>query len=238
MNVAWSAAGAVAALPAATVLRGRVYRLSVPAGASERASCLTCAGPLPWWPALRCWSCGAWLGVPVAIELTAAAVTALLFARFGTDPALAAFAYLGLIAVALAQVDDAVRRLPDSLTLPAYPALVLLLALAAAAGHDGAPLLRALLGALALGGGYLLLGLASGGQVGGGDIKLAGLVGLALGWLGWRTLITGAALGFLLAGAIAVALLATRRASRRSAISFGPYLLAGALLAALAGSAH
>ena len=181
MNVAWPAAGAVAALPAATVVRGRVYRLSVPGGACERAACLACAAPLPGLPALRCWSCGTWLGVPAAIELTAAAVTALLFARFGTAPALAAFAYLGVIAVALAQVDGAVRRLPDSLTLPACPALIVLLGLAAAAGQDGGALLRALLGGRALSGGFLLLGLASGGQVGGGQvggggIKLAGLV--------------------------------------------------------------
>src|SRR5690242_18335813 len=111
MGVAWPATGALAALPAATLLRGSVYRLSVPDGSHARTACLACAAPLPRWPALRCWGCSGWLGVPAAIELTAAAVTALLFARFGTALALAALAYLGVIAVALAQVDTAVRRL-------------------------------------------------------------------------------------------------------------------------------
>jgi leader peptidase (prepilin peptidase)/N-methyltransferase len=76
--------------------------------------------------------------------------------------------------------------------------------------------------------------MASGGQVGGGDIKVAGLVGLLLGWLGWRTLITGACAGFVLAAVVSAVLLAARRITRHAAISFGPYLLGGALLAALA----
>ena len=234
MSLAWAAVGAVAALPAATVLRGRVYQLSVPAGACERAACADCAAPLSPRPALRCWSCGSWFGAPAAIELTAAAVTGLLFARFGAVPEVAAFAYLGVLAVALAQVDAVVQRLPDSLTLPAYPALIALLGVAAIVSHDGAALLRALLGGLALGGGYLLLGLASRWQLGGGDIKLAGLVGLALGWLGWRTLITGASLGFVLAAAVSLILLAAGRVSRQTMISFGPFMLGGALLAVMA----
>ncbi len=95
-------------------------------------------------------------------------------------------------------------------------------------------MIRALLGGLALSAWYLLLGLASAGQLGGGDIKLAGLVGLALGWLGWQTLIAGASFGFVLAAVAGLALLATRRISWRAKISFGPYILAGALLAVLA----
>jgi leader peptidase (prepilin peptidase)/N-methyltransferase len=112
-----------------------------------------------------------------------------------------------------------------------------LLAVAAAAGDDWAALLRAVLGGLALLAAYGGLALASGGQVGGGDVKVAGLIGLVLGWLGWRTLITGACAGFLLAAAAGVALLAARRMSGHSRISFGPFLLGGALLATLATAA-
>ncbi len=74
------------------------------------------------------------------------------------------------------------------------------------------------------------------GQFGGGDVKLGGLVGLVLGWISWRTLFIGSCLGFLLAAPISLALLACRRATLRSSISFGPYLLGGALLAILASS--
>jgi leader peptidase (prepilin peptidase)/N-methyltransferase len=230
----WAVVGAAAGLVTGLALRGEVVRLSVPGGEPEETSCGACAAPLPGSASLRCGSCSRWLGAPLAIELTTAAIIALLLDRFGGQPAIAAFAYLAAIGVALTQIDVAVQRLPDRLTLPAYPALVVLLAFAALAGNDWGAFGRALLGALAIGAGYLLLGLASGGQLGGGDIKLAGLTGLVLGWLSWHTLIVGTCAGFLLAGAISAGLLVTRRIRRGSPISFGPYLLGGALLAILA----
>ncbi len=234
MNLLWAACGAVLALPAGTVLRGAVARLSVPGDEPEEAACRSCAADLPDRPALQCEHCGTWIGAPMAIELTAAAVLALLLARIGPEPAAAAFAYLGVIGVALAQIDVAVRRLPDRLTLAAYPALIILLALAAAFDDTWAVFVRALLGGLVLGTAYLVLGLFSAGQLGGGDIKLAGLIGLALGWLGWGTLVTGASLGFILAAIVSLTLLAARKVSRRAMISFGPFMLSGALLAVLA----
>jgi len=246
MQIIWNAlaaaaapavASAAAGLVAGLALRGEIVRLSVRGGDPEQASCGDCAGPLPRQPALRCEHCGRWIGVPLAIELTTAAVVALLLAKFGGQPAAAAFVYLGVVGVALTQIDVAVQRLPDRLTLPAYPALIILLTAAAAIDDDWAALLRAILGAIALWAGYALLALASGGQVGGGDVKVAGLIGLLLGFLGWRTLITGACAGFLLAAAASVVLLAGRRMSRRGAISFGPFLLGGALLATLATAA-
>jgi leader peptidase (prepilin peptidase)/N-methyltransferase len=96
---------------------------------------------------------------------------------------------------------------------------------------------RALLGGVALGTCYLLLGLLSGGQLGGGDVKLAVPIGLVLGWLGWSTVLLGAAAGFVLAAIAGLALLAARRASMRTLISFGPYMLWGALLAIVASTA-
>ncbi len=226
-------AGVAAGLVAGLALRGEVVRLSVPGGEPEETSCAACAAPLPGRATFRCGSCWCWLGAPMAIELTTAAIIALLLVRFGGQPAVAAFAYLAVIGVALAQIDIAVQRLPNRLTLPAYPALVVLLAVAAAIADDWSAFGRALLGALAIGTGYLVLGLASRGQLGGGDIKLAGLTGLVLGWLGWSTLIAGAFAGFLLAGLISAVLLASRRIRRENPISFGPYLLGGALLAML-----
>jgi leader peptidase (prepilin peptidase)/N-methyltransferase len=117
--------------------------------------------------------------------------------------------------------------------MPAYPGLLVLLTLTAIFEHDGDALRRALLGGLALAGSYLVLALLSGGRLGGGDVKLAGLIGLALGWLGWSSLITGACLGFLLAGIVSLVLLASRKVNRTTLISFGPYMLGGALLATL-----
>jgi leader peptidase (prepilin peptidase)/N-methyltransferase len=237
MYTMWAAIGAVSALPASTVLREQVVRLSVRSDEPEETCCLRCGAPLPGRPALRCAQCGHWLGAVLVIELTAAAVIALLLARFGPDPAVAAFAFLGVLAVALVQIDVAVRRLPDRLTLPAYPAVIILLTLAAAIGGDWSRLVRALLGGIVLGACYLLLGLISGGQLGGGDVKLAVPIGLVLGWLSWSTVLLGAAAGFVLAAIAGLALLAARRASMRTLISFGPFMLWGALLAIVASRA-
>jgi leader peptidase (prepilin peptidase)/N-methyltransferase len=234
VNLVWAAIGAAAGLAAGALLRGLVFRLSVPAGAPDRVACPGCAAGLPRRPALRCPQCGQALGVPAVLELATAAVLALLCGRFGGQPLTLALGFLGAVGVALAAIDLSVQRLPDRLTLPAYPVLIALLAVAAVAGHDLATLGRALLGGLVMAGGYLLLGLVRPGQLGGGDVKLAGLAGLVLGWLGWRAVLTGAALGFVLAGVASLALLAARRVTLRSAISFGPYLLGGALLAILA----
>ena len=235
MNLVWAADGAVAGWMAGAALRGAVFRLSVPSGAPDRAVCPRCTAPLRPVAASRCGHCGHTLGFPAALELATAAVLALLFGRLGGHPVTLAFGFLGALGVALAAIDIQVQRLPDRLTLPAYPVLIALLAVAALTGHDIGALVRALLGGLALGAGYLLLGVARPGQLGGGDIKLAGLVGLVLGWLGWPAVLSGAVLGFVLAAVASLMLLAARRVTMRSAISFGPFLLGGALLVILAG---
>lgn len=165
------------------------------------------------------------------MELSAALVLALLLGRFPAQPDVAALGLLGALGVAVAAIDIAVQRIPNRLILPAYPVLVLLLAVAALAQHREAALGRALLGGLALGAAFLILALIRPGQLGGGDVKLAGLAGLAMGWLGWQTLIFGAALGFLLCALVSLALIAARRISLNGAICFGPFLVGGAVLA-------
>ncbi|MGE5133335.1 MAG: prepilin peptidase [Gemmatimonadota bacterium] len=235
MNLAWAVTGAVLGVPAGTVLRDPVYRLSVPAGTPDQSTCPRCSAFLPGWLAVRCVHCRRVLGTPAGLEVSTAAVLALLLGRFGGEPEVAAFAFLGALGVTLAAIDVAVQRLPDRLTLPAIPVLIALLAVAALIGHEGAALLRAVLGGAAMAAFYLLLALLRPGQLGGGDVKLAALTGLALGWLGWPALVAGAALGFLLAGLVSLALLAARRVTLSSAISFGPCLLGGALLAMVSG---
>lgn len=234
MNPIWAAAGAVVGLLAGAAIRGTVFRLSVPSGDPERTACPHCSEPTRSRLAIRCGRCRGSLGLPLALELGTAVVLALLLGRFGGQPDVVAFGFFGVLGVALAAIDIAVQRLPDPLTLPAYPILIALLTGAAIAGHDFAALLRALLGGLALAGVYLVLALVGRAPLGGGDIKFAGVAGLALGWLGWPILIAGAALGFVLSGMASVALLVARRLTLSSAICFGPFMLAGALLAMLA----
>lgn len=234
MNAGWAAAGALAGLLVGAALRGIVVRLSVPAGEPARGTCPRCGEPLPQLAAVRCASCRTRLGPFPLLELTCAVAVGALAWRFAGTPEVAAYCVLGALGVALAAIDLQVQRLPDRLTLPAYPALLALLAIAALVGHEAWPLARAVLGGLALGGTYLLLGLIRPGGIGGGDIKLAGLVGLALGWLGWQVVLGGAALGFVLAALAGLILLAARRITLHSHISYGPFLIGGALLVMLA----
>ena len=236
MSAVWAAEGLVAGVPAGSVLRSAVFQLSVPSDAPDRTTCPRCAASAPRWFVIRCSGCGHHFGTLGALELATALVLGLLFGRFGGQPDMLAFCFLGALGVALAAIDLSVQRLPDRLVLPAYPVTIVLLAFAALIGHTEGDLGRALLGGLVLGGIYLTLALLRPGGIGGGDIKLAGLAGLALGWLGWPTLLAGAALGFMLSAGVSLVLIAARRLTLQSMISFGPFLLAGALLATLAGA--
>ena len=140
-------------------------------------------------------------------------------------PALIWFAGVSLL---LALVDLRARRLPNAIVLPSYPMLVVLLAVASWAAGDWGALARAAAGGAALLGFYLVIALAVPRGMGAGDVKLAGVIGLLLGWIGWGALLAGAAAAFLLGGAVSAVLLLSRRADRRTAIPFGPWMLAGA----------
>ena len=130
----------------------------------------------------------------------------------------------------LAAIDLDVHRLPDAIQLPAYPVLVILLGACSLATADLAALLRAVLaGAALFTVFFVLLLVAPSGGMGFGDVKLAGLLGLLLGWLSWQHA-TVAALGtFVLGGVVAAGLLVTRRADRRGEFAYGPVMVASAL---------
>lgn len=176
-------------------------------------------------------------GLRPAMALATGGVWALLGWARGSQADLPAFLLLGAVAVMLTYIDIRVHRLPDLLTLPTLAAgALLLLASAFVAGEWGA-YLRGWLAALALFGGYLVLAMIRPSDLGFGDVKLAAVLGLYLGWLGWGTVVVGAFLGFLFGALAGIALLATRRATRRSAIPFGPYMLLGAIVATVWGDA-
>ena len=132
----------------------------------------------------------------------------------------------------LSFIDLDVRRLPDWLTLPAYPVFAVLLALCSAATDNRTALLEAAACAgVAVVAFFLAALLSPGAQgLGLGDVKLAGTLGGLLGWLGWETALYGLLTGFILGGLVAAVLLVSRRADRRSQLSFGPALIAGAYL--------
>ncbi|MFT4305622.1 MAG: A24 family peptidase [Microbacterium sp.] len=150
-------------------------------------------------------------------------------------PVLAAYLYLAAISVVLAVVDVDVRRLPNAIVLPAYPVLLALLTIACLFGEEWAALLRAVVGGAVLYLCFALLRLVGPGGMGGGDVKLAGVLGIALGWIGGGALVVGALSAFVGGGLFSVLLLATGRAVRRTAIPFGPWMLLGAWVGILWG---
>ncbi|NNU26466.1 prepilin peptidase [Isoptericola sediminis] len=143
-------------------------------------------------------------------------------------PAVAVAAVAGL---ALFAVDVRTHRLPDALTYPTTALVAVLLTVAGAVTGAWDVAARGLLGAAVLGGGYLVLHLLHRSGLGLGDVKLAVLLGLVSAWFGWPVLAATAVLPFLLGGTAALVLLATRRATRSTAIAFGPFMLGGAAVA-------
>lgn len=191
--------------------------------------------PLAGWQSLgdRCPDCGAEVSGtwPRAAEMLTAAVFAVVALAFGPNPALVAYLYLAATGVALAAIDARYHRLPDALTLPAYPVgLVAFGAIALVGPPGGRQFLIALAGLAAAWLLFAIQALIYPAGVGWGDVKLAGVIGLYLGWLGVGPLVAGLFAGYVLAAVTGIGLLVTGRASRGSQLPFGPFLLAGALI--------
>ncbi|MEV6602782.1 prepilin peptidase [Kutzneria sp. NPDC051319] len=166
---------------------------------------------------------------------TGALLTAFLFgtlawglgSRFDLLPA----SYLAAVGVPLAVIDILEQRLPTKLVMPSHAVLATLYAVASVLHpEDLHDLVRAALGTGILAAFYLVLALASGGGLGAGDVKLGGVLGLALGWSGWSVLIAATFLGWF-AAAMWLVVRVARRPPRNSPLPMGPFLLFGALLA-------
>ena len=189
----------------------------------------------------RCRDCD----VPISVryplvEATTSVLFALVVGWLGASWALPAFWYLAAVSVALFLIDVDVRRLPDAIVLPSYPVAFVLLALASAnpgGPSDFSALLRAVLAGVALLVFYVVLRIVYPAGMGLGDVKLSGVLGLYLGWVGWSAVVVGAFAAFLLGGVYGVALVVLRRAGRKSTLPFGPWMLLGAALGLVAGPA-
>lgn len=168
-----------------------------------------------------------------------AGLTVLLFAglalRYHDSWALPAFLAVAAGLVALSVVDLEHFLLPNRIVHPLALATLALLTLGAVGDGDWDALGRAVLGG---GAGMLTLGalhLASPRSMGFGDVKLAFVLGLALGWLGWGELVLGLFCGFLAGAMVGVALIALRRRGRKDHLPFGPFLAFGTLVVLLWG---
>jgi leader peptidase (prepilin peptidase) / N-methyltransferase len=259
MMAAVLAVGALGAL-IGSFLNVVVYR--VPRGLSvarPRSACGACGHEIRWydniplvsWIALRgrCRDCDAPIAVRYPlVELGTAVLLAVVGIRFlpavfgsTTVPSgiasgleLVAYLYLAAISVALGVIDLETRRLPNAIVLPAYLVGLALLGGATALGGDVVPLLTALATAGAFVVLYAIPAFARPGAMGMGDVKLAGVLGLFLGWVGVPSALVGLLGGFVLGGIAGLALLLAGR-GRSAQLAFGPWLLAGAWIGILLG---
>jgi leader peptidase (prepilin peptidase)/N-methyltransferase len=179
----------------------------------------------------RCRSCGGRISpmYPLTEIATAGlfAAAALTFDRIWVSLMMAPF--LGLMG-ALAVIDIRHRIIPNRLVYPSLLAFAAYIVIVGLAG-GGLDVIKAAIGMLAYGGGLLVVAFISPRGMGMGDVKLAALIGLVLGSLGLQYVTVAAAAGILLGGVGAIMALIAG-ASRKKAIPFGPFLAAGALVAA------
>ena len=163
-----------------------------------------------------------------AVAGLAALLAVVALARIGVSPEGVIAAYVAGVLVVLSGIDLEHRILPNRIVLPS--AALVLAAQLAVAPDRGAEWVLAALGAALLLSLPLLVNRAA---IGLGDVKLALLLGVALGYDVFGAL----ALGFILLFPVALAyVIGSRGAARGATLPFGPFLAAGAVLTLLAGA--
>lgn len=202
-----------------------------------RGRCRSCATPISArYPVIELATGVAFAGVallfghPVAVPSGAAGAASGLLV-------LVAFLYFAAISIALAMIDIDTHRLPNAIVLPSYLVAIVLFVASAVVSGEYTPLIRAGIAMAILFVAYFAMAFVYPAGMGLGDVKLAGVIGLYLGWTGWGALAVGAFAAFILAGLFAIVLIVSRRANRKSGIPFGPWMLIGAWFGVAIGNA-
>jgi leader peptidase (prepilin peptidase)/N-methyltransferase len=195
--------------------------------------------PVLSWLLLRgkCRSCGTAISARYpAIEIFTAIVFAAVGARFSDSWALPAYLLLAGALIALSAIDLEHYILPNRILYPTDVAALVLLAVASGATHDWGAFVRALIaGAIAFTI-FFVIHIVSPKGMGFGDVRLAFLLGLCLGWLGWGEVAGGLFAGFLYGALIGMALIVVKSRGRKQQIPFGPFLAAGTMTFVLFGA--
>ncbi|GAA2758080.1 prepilin peptidase [Actinopolymorpha rutila] len=192
-------------------------------------------GPEPYDTPVSYAELARWPALPVVAAVATGLTWGLLAWRLGPDAALPAVLYIALAGILLGYVDLRVRLLPNAVVLPSYAVVVGLLGGAALVTGAWTRLAWALVGGAALWLFLALLGTLAPSGLGFGDVKLAGVLGVGLGWFGLPYVLVGTFAAFVLGGVVSLGLVVAGRAHRKTAIPFGPFLLAGFLLTVMYG---
>jgi leader peptidase (prepilin peptidase)/N-methyltransferase len=170
------------------------------------------------------------------VEIACAALFAGLAARFGYDLALPAYLVLFAGLLALSVIDVETLLLPKVIVWPLSVAVTALFVMAAAINGQWHDLLVGVISGAAWFALFYVMNLASPRMLGYGDVRLAPVLGLALGWLGWRYVVLGFFAANLIGAVIGIALIASKRMSRQQQIPYGVFLALGCAVAVFAGS--
>jgi leader peptidase (prepilin peptidase)/N-methyltransferase len=165
--------------------------------------------------------------------------TAILFgavgARFGADWAVPAYLVFTGCLIVVTVTDLRLFLIPNRIIYPTLGASVVLLSAAAALGHDGEAWRRAVIGGVAAWVALLIVHLINPRGMAFGDVRLAAVIGVYTGWLGYNHVFLGLFLGFLAGAVVGVLLIVTRRRGAKDPVPFGPFLAFGAMTAVLVG---
>ena len=173
----------------------------------------------------------AWPVPEMAMWPLAAVLSALMAWAFGWDWVLISVIPFVVFLAVMTVIDLRELRIPDKLTAPAAALAIPLLLLSALTDWDDVSLVRALLGALAMGGFYFVLFFIYPAGMGFGDVKLAPIIGAQLGFFGWIPLVRGLIAAYFIVGPVAILMLLLRRANKKTGFPFGPFMAAGAIVA-------
>ncbi|ASR39490.1 peptidase [Prauserella marina] len=137
------------------------------------------------------------------------------------------------LAVPLALADLGHRRLPDVLTLPAYPILGAALCVAAVTGPEEGLAVRAMVGGAVFATAHLLVHAVAPNALGAGDVKLSGSLGGVLGATGWPALVVAAFAAAVVTLVLAGSAVLLRARRWREGVPHGPGMLAATCLIAV-----
>ena len=247
MTAALAVACAVAGLLVGSFLNVVIHRVPMKESVIRpRSRCPACDTeianrdnvPVVSWLLLRgrCRSCGARIPVRYPlVEVGTAGLFAAAAVRFGTDWALPAFLALFAVLLAVTVIDLQHYIVPNRIVFPTVAVAVPLLALAAVLERDWRSFGDALAGGAIGFVGLLAVNLVYPRGMGMGDVKLALVLGLFLGWLGLDHVALGMFLGFFLGAVIGILLIALRIRTRKQHVPFAPFLAAGTVIAVLFG---
>ena len=178
---------------------------------------------------------GPWLRRTRLLGVVLAALNVGVALRFGVEASVPAHLVFAACLVTVSVIDLDLFLIPNRIIYPSLATIAVLLALAAVVDGDATPLTTAALGGLGAWAALLVVHLINPAGMGFGDVRLAGVIGVGLGWLGYRQVVGGLFAGFVAASVVGLTLLVVRRRGRKDPVPFGPFLAAGALFILLGG---